>query len=238
MDTHPEIIRIGNDIVACFAVVTPEGVTLVDAGLPGHLRQLEDELASRGRSLADVRGIVLTHGDSDHIGFAERLRSERDVPVYVHEADAARARGEVKGSGSGGAWRIGAALGFFAYALGKGGARSAPIREVHTVVDGDVLDLPGAPEIIGLPGHSPGSVAVRVPAVDAIFLGDAVTTRNVLTGRTGPAPAPFTDDPAFARRSLARLSGLPEQLLLPGHGPAFVGTPADLIARLTDHGGV
>ena len=49
-----------------------------------------------GRSLDDVRGVVLTHGDTDHIGFAERLRRDHGVPVYVHAADAARARGEVK----------------------------------------------------------------------------------------------------------------------------------------------
>ena len=37
-----------------------------------------------GRSLDDVRGVVLTHGDTDHVGFAERLRRERGIPVYVH----------------------------------------------------------------------------------------------------------------------------------------------------------
>ena len=46
--------------------------------------------------LDDVRAIVLTHGDTDHIGFAERLRRERGIPVFVHGLDANRARGEVK----------------------------------------------------------------------------------------------------------------------------------------------
>ena len=31
------------------------------------------------------------HGDTDHIGFAERLRRERGIAVHVHELDAARA---------------------------------------------------------------------------------------------------------------------------------------------------
>ena len=46
-----------------------------------------------GRSFDDIRGVVLTHGDSDHIGFAERLRKDHGVPVYVHAADADRAKG-------------------------------------------------------------------------------------------------------------------------------------------------
>jgi glyoxylase-like metal-dependent hydrolase (beta-lactamase superfamily II) len=42
-----------------------------------------------------VRGLILTHGDSDHLGFAERLR-QTGVPVFVHQADAALATGETK----------------------------------------------------------------------------------------------------------------------------------------------
>ena len=96
MRLGPHLHRIGNDIVAAYLVDTDEGVTVVDAGLAGHWRDLIAELASMGRSLDDIRGVVLTHGDTDHIGFAERLRRDHGVPVYVHEADAARARGEVK----------------------------------------------------------------------------------------------------------------------------------------------
>jgi glyoxylase-like metal-dependent hydrolase (beta-lactamase superfamily II) len=32
---------------------------------------LQQELIQLGRSLDDVRGIVLTHGNTDHIGFAD-----------------------------------------------------------------------------------------------------------------------------------------------------------------------
>jgi glyoxylase-like metal-dependent hydrolase (beta-lactamase superfamily II) len=59
---------------------------------------LDAELTGLGRSLDDVRGIVLTHVDTDHIGFAERLRQRGDVTVHVYELDAARARGEIKKS--------------------------------------------------------------------------------------------------------------------------------------------
>lgn len=54
--------------------------TVVDTGLPGQWNDLQAELRAIGRSLADIRGIVLTHGDSDHVGFAERLRRETGCP--------------------------------------------------------------------------------------------------------------------------------------------------------------
>ena len=218
MRLGPHLHRIGNDLVAAYLVDTDEGVTVVDAGLAGHWRELIAALASMGRSLDDIRGVVLTHGDTDHIGFAERLRREQRVPVYVHEADAARARGEGKYKSSWGGAKLGATARFLWYAARKGGLRTTYVTEVAGVHDGQVLDLPGAPRIIALPGHSPGSIAVHVAVADAIFVGDALTTRNVLTGQRGPQPAPFTDDPQQALASLNRLEGLRATWVLPGHG--------------------
>ncbi|WP_129336406.1 MBL fold metallo-hydrolase [Cellulomonas endophytica] len=226
MELGPHLRRIGNDVVAVHLVVTDEGVTVIDAGLPGHWRELVAELAAVGRTPDDVRGVVLTHGDSDHVGFAERLRREHGVPIHVHAADADRARGAKAPGTSWGAWRPGPTLGFLAYSARRGGLRPSHPSEVVEVADGDVLDLPGAPRVIGLPGHSPGSIAVHVPVADAVFVGDALTTRHVLTGRTGPAPAPFTDDAAAALRSLDRLADVAAGWVVPGHGAPWRGTPA------------
>lgn len=223
MKLAPHLHRIGNDVVAAYLVDTADGVTVVDAGLPGHWHDLLAELTAMGRTPADIRGLVLTHGDSDHIGFAERLRREHGVPVYVHAADAERARGGDKPKATIGRWRLGAVVGFFAYSLRKGGMRTTYLTEVTEVHDGDVLPLPGSPRVVGMPGHSPGSIAVHVPVADAVFVGDALTTRDVLTGRSGLGPAPFTDEPAQALDSLARLAGLEASWVLPGHGAPWRG---------------
>jgi glyoxylase-like metal-dependent hydrolase (beta-lactamase superfamily II) len=228
MQLAPHLHRIGNDIVAAYLVDEPEGITVIDAGLPGHWRDLQSELTSMGRSLDDIRGVVLTHGDSDHLGFAERLRKEKGVPVYVHTADADRAKGGDKPKVAMGPMRWGATAGFFAYALRKGGMRTHHLTEVVEVADGDVLPLPGSPVVIGMPGHSPGSIAVLVPFVRAVFVGDALTTRHVLTGREGLQPAPFTDEPAAALDSLARLGGVDAEWVLPGHGTPWRGDPAEV----------
>jgi len=230
MELAPGLHRIGNDIVAVHLIVTDEGITLIDAGLPRHYADLRRELAALGRPLSDIRGLVLTHGDTDHIGFAERLRSELGIPVYVGAGDVARAQGEKPPSPPRDARRVGPMLGFFAYAMRKGGLRMPPVAEVTSMADGDVLPLPGAPVIIGMPGHSPGSMAIHVPAVRAVFVGDELTTRSVLTGATGPQPAPFTDDQADSSVSLDRLAGLDVDWVIPGHGPVWTGGMPALIS--------
>jgi glyoxylase-like metal-dependent hydrolase (beta-lactamase superfamily II) len=232
MQLGPHLHRIGNDIVAAYLVDTAEGITVIDAGLPGHWNDLQAELTAMNRPISDIRGLILTHGDSDHVGFAERLRRDHGVPVYVHSADADRARGGDKPKNDMGKMRFGPTLGFFTYALRKNGMRTTWLTDVVEVSDGEVLPLPGAPEIIGMPGHSPGSIAVHVPIADAVFVGDALTTRHVLTGRTGGQPAPFTDEPALALSSLGRIEGLDAAWVLPGHGTPWHGSPRDLVTAV------
>lgn len=218
MKLAPFLHRIGSDLVAVYLVEDATGVTIVDAGLPGQWDELEPELGLMGRSLEDVRGVILTHGDTDHIGFAERLRRERGIPVLVHELDATRARGEVKKEISWGKVKVGPLLRFLSYSARHGGLKITPVSEVGVFVDGEVLELPGAPLVIHIPGHTPGSVAFHFPSVDALFVGDAMTTGHVLTGAVGPRPAPFTIDVEQALASLDRLESLPATWVLPGHG--------------------
>ena len=171
-----------------------------------------------GRSLDDVRGVILTHGDSDHVGFAERLRRDHGVPVFIHAGDAERAKGGPKPATAKQSMKLGPLLGFAAYTLRKGGARTEWLTEVVEVQGGETLDLPGSPQIISMPGHSEGSIAVYVPIADAIFVGDGLTTRHVLTGTEGPQPAPFTDEPAQAIASLQAIVSTKAKWVLPGHG--------------------
>lgn len=220
----PGVHRIGSDIVNSYLVVDGDGVTVIDAGLPGYWTLLVAELESIGKKLDDVRALVLTHGDSDHIGFAARLHAENGIAAHVHPADADRARLRVKKPYSGwGRPRIGPLTSFLWYSARHGGLRIAPADTLQDLTPGAVLDLPGAPRVIITPGHTPGSVALHVPAVDALFLGDAITTRNVLTGATGPRPAPFTLEPGQAIDSLAAIADLDATWVLPGHGPAWDG---------------
>lgn len=44
----------------------PDGLTLIDAGLPGPAPLLADAIHRTGHELADLRQLVLTHFHADH----------------------------------------------------------------------------------------------------------------------------------------------------------------------------
>jgi glyoxylase-like metal-dependent hydrolase (beta-lactamase superfamily II) len=184
------------------------------------------------RTIDDVRAVLLTHGHSDHIGFAERAR-RAGIPLSVHELDAALARSEVPNPARGlGPVSLLPLLRFLVFSARKGLLRIPTIRAVATFGDGATLDVPGAPQVIHVPGHTPGSAALHFPAHDVLFVGDAMATYAVTTGIQGPQLAPFTADRAQALESLRRLEDSPASLLLPGHGPEWSGGARAAVERV------
>lgn len=229
------IHRLGSGLINVYLVADGGGVTIIDAGLPGYWSVLPAELAAMGRSLADVRAVVLTHGHTDHIGFAERARRERGVPVSVHELDALLARGKVPNPAKGmGPVRPMPLLRFLSLSIRLGGWRVDRLGEVATFGDGATLDVPGSPRVILVPGHTPGNAALHMPDRDTLFVGDAIATVSVTTGQTGPQIAPFTANPGAALASLDRLAGIEARWLLPGHGQPWTGGTAAAIAAVRE----
>ena len=238
MEIAPRIRRVGRDsIINAYLIEDGGEITIVDAGLSGLWDDLPAELAAMGRTLDDVRSIVLTHGHSDHVGFAERGRTERGWPVRVHELDAALARGEVPNPSKGmGPIRARPILRFLWWSM-RHGARTHHIGSVATYGDGATLDVPGSPRVTLVPGHTPGSAALHFADHDALLIGDALCTYAVTTGRTGPQIAPFSADVDLALANLSRIEGIEASLVLPGHGPAWTGGTAEAVrvARATAH---
>jgi len=136
------------------------------------------------------------------------------VPVWVHEADAGRARGEGKPAVAWGRVRPLPLLRFLGYAARRGGLRTTYLREVRTFTAGERLPVPGAPLVVAMPGHSPGSVALHVPALDAVVVGE------------------FTDDPRAALDSLAALERLDARWVLPGHGAPWGRGAAEAVRHV------
>src|SRR5262249_1252161 len=234
MKIAPGIHRIGdNSMINSYLVEQAGEVTIIDAGVSGLYKDLTRELAAMGRTPADVRALVLTHGHTDHIGFAERLRRERGVPVSVHEADTALARGEVPNPSKGfGPVKIGPLLGFMWFSALHGGLRTPKLHEVATFGDGATLDVPGSPPVPLTPGHAPGSAVLHFASLGALFVGDAFATYAVTTGARGPQVAPFTADAGEAVESLARLDAISADQVLPGHGDPWTGGVQEAIRQI------
>ena len=122
---------------------------------------------------------------------------------------------------------------FLWFGLRHGGLRTHHLTEVSTFDDGAALDVPGSPRVIHVPGHTAGSAAFHVADRDAIFVGDAFVTLNVMTGATGPQLFPnFNADNEQAKRSLDRFDGIDASLVLPGHGAPWTGGMPDAVRRV------
>ena len=161
MEVAPGIHRLGNELVNYYLVEADGGLTLIDAGLPAFYAQLEAFLRERGRAVADIDALLLTHPHGDHVGIAEQVR-QAGVPVRIHELDAEQARTGKNHKRDGSMlpyFRHGATWRLLAMGVRAGGAKSVKIAEVTPFGEGE-LDVPGRPRVIHTPGHSPGHVVV------------------------------------------------------------------------------
>jgi glyoxylase-like metal-dependent hydrolase (beta-lactamase superfamily II) len=210
------------------------GLVVFDAGYPAHFSELERELAARGRRPSEVAALLLTHGDLDHIGFAERLRRQ-GVPVYLHEADRPLARLKPKTTEAPMLpyLRNRMLRRFVGQAVRSGIPRR--LQESRTLHGGETLELPGRPQVVHVPGHTEGSCAFYLPAERAIVAGDCCCTLNPLTGQKGPqlmAPA-MNVSTSQASESVTQLAEFDAAVLLPGHGDPWRGSAADFLDQLT-----
>jgi glyoxylase-like metal-dependent hydrolase (beta-lactamase superfamily II) len=192
--------------------------------VPASWHSLTEALPQLGRRLDDVRALVLTHAHFDHMGFAEKARSELHIPVHVHEDDVPLTRHP---------WRYDHERPRTAYLLTQPKALPIvatflrhrafwppPLKAAQRYGDAGELPVPGRPVIVPTPGHTIGHCALHLPDRDAVLAGDAIVTLDPYTGRTGPrlvARAATVD----AERNLAALAALEAtgaRTVLTGHG--------------------
>ncbi|WP_154658553.1 MBL fold metallo-hydrolase [Halopiger djelfimassiliensis] len=233
------VYRCGSDRVNWYLIDADDGLVVVDTGFPSHWNQLLELLESLEYDVTDVDACLLTHAHPDHAGFADRLRTEADVPVWLHEADAEHARGEgdlAVAQAVARLWRPELFRYFLEFAR-SGGFSVPPLTTFRSIDGRETLDVPGSPRVIHVPGHTEGHVAFYFPDHEVLVCGDEIVTVDFVAGR-GHRPqllaAWFNADHEQADDSLARLEPIGEVLLLPGHGDPWRGrteTAVDLARR-------
>jgi glyoxylase-like metal-dependent hydrolase (beta-lactamase superfamily II) len=229
------IRTLGTEFGHFFLLEQDGEVTLIDAGLSGYRDTLEPALADMGRSIDDVKAIVLTHADPDHVGFAGELQQTHGIPVYVHRADSERTRqGKTKHAEGSPLAMLGMlkhahSRRALRHAIANGGVKQSKVREVIPFDDGDELDVPGRLRVIHTPGHTEGHCVLYAPFEDALFVGDAINNLDLVTGQPGAHLAPQAANTSTnqAYESLSRIEELDAQTLYFGHGdPSTQGTRA------------
>ena len=233
--------RFGTRFVNWYALQEGERLTLVDAGLPGYWKQLDESLESIGRTRGDVEAVVLTHSHSDHTGFAEKLRETTGARVLIHESDAEaarRARPTRPEASPLPYMRHRTALRFIAHAASNGFAKPIKIRDLATFRDGEVLDVPGRPRAVLSPGHTSGMCSFLLESAGVLIAGDELCNGNPFTGREGVQVMPRCTNVSSdqALDSLTRIEGLQAQTLLFGHGDPWAGTPAEAASLAREAG--
>jgi glyoxylase-like metal-dependent hydrolase (beta-lactamase superfamily II) len=102
---------------------------------------------------------------------------------------------------------------------------------------GGALDVSGRPLAVHTPGHTSGHAVLHLPDRGVRVAGDALMTAHALVTSSGPQLLPdiLNTHTAQARASLELLRPLSADVVIPGHGPAFHGTPTQAVDLALEH---
>lgn len=181
------------------------GDVLVDAGARMDRGRIMKEL--KGRELS---AHVLTHAHADHQGASKAVCERFGVPFWVHEADVAAAEDPEVMRDTMPSHPI--ARTFWKLFHGPGHPVDRVLKEGDEVAGFEVLHVPG---------HSAGHIALWREADRVLIAGDVIATIDQigLFPRVGEPKKFFTPDPAQNRESIRRIAALRPSVVAVGHGP-------------------
>jgi glyoxylase-like metal-dependent hydrolase (beta-lactamase superfamily II) len=179
-----------------------DSVTVIDTGAPGSGAEI---LATTPR----IDRVVLTHGHVDHCGSAAELHDATGATVFAGSGDAQVIReGAAMPPPVFEDWEIP-----IHQRVSAGLPEAAPpVPALRELQDGDVLDFGGGAQILAIPGHTDGSIAIHLPRHGVLFTGDTIA--NVGTVMLGT----FNQDRAQTVASFKRLAELDVETACFGHG--------------------
>ena len=215
--------------VHAFLLDNGTDLTLIDTLFDTDAHQILERIESIGRTIEDLKRIVLTHGHRSHLGGLATLTRLSGANVYSHEWEADIIAGErpaqpvtiVPMRPLSIYWRVYYLQ--FGAALGRGKHPPCPVGS--TLTDGDMV---GPVRVLHTPGHTPGHLAFWWPERRILFAGDAIATYPVFEAGW---PA-FNLNPTQQRISIRRMVDLEAEVVAVGHGDPITGGAAERLRSL------
>jgi glyoxylase-like metal-dependent hydrolase (beta-lactamase superfamily II)/predicted ester cyclase len=201
-----------------------DGVLAFDAGI----KSMTNGIAQAAASLGGLTRVVLGHGHGDHRGAAPGL----GVPVFCHEAN----RADTEGDGGEHYMHI-EQLPFHARLLMPRLLKwwdGGPVKITGTLAEGD--DVAGF-EVVHIPGHAPGQIALWREGDRLALSTDCFYTLDPMSGRKGHPRLPmgaFNQDTEVARASVRKLAALEPAAAWPGHAEPLTGDVRAQLERAAD----
>jgi glyoxylase-like metal-dependent hydrolase (beta-lactamase superfamily II) len=199
-----------------YILVDSDGLTLVDTGMPRSSTKILAYVTSLGKSAKDVKRILITHSDLDHVGSLAVLHKLTGARTYASQVEASaiaagNASRQIKRSGFSARRLMFTLLGPF--------MKAQPFHLDEILADGQVLPVLGGLLVVDTSGHTPGHISFFAPASGVLFCGDSMVTDE--NGIHGSRPGLTWDDPK-ARQAEKKQAALGAHVVCPGHGPVIM----------------
>jgi glyoxylase-like metal-dependent hydrolase (beta-lactamase superfamily II) len=204
-----------------FLLVSEDGLTIVDSATPGATDQIETQLQEGGYALSDVGSIVVTHAHSDHTGALAELARRSGAQVLAHQDEAAYVERKSTLPYAGLFQRL--IFGLSERVI----FNFEPCQVGRRLQDGDTIDALGGLQVVHVPGHTPGNIALFQPERRILICGDTLFNmgpRGVIV-----APRLASTHPAQTRAAAQKLADLEPETILFGHGEPILEGAASVL---------